>query len=89
MPSPILDTFKDAKYWFLALPILLVYGTMLLFFDQFLFFAPYFIFYVPASGLANLVLDLILTALTTLVLTVSIRQIVLQRGGAGASKTGA
>jgi hypothetical protein len=89
MPSPILDTFKDPKYWFLAVPILAVYGVMLLFFDQFLFFAPYFIFYVPKNGTINLILDLILTTFTGLVLTVSVRQIALQRGGGGASKTGA
>jgi hypothetical protein len=89
MPSPILDTFKDAKYWFLAIPILAAYGVMLLFFDQFLFFAPYFIFYVPQTGEINLILDVILTTLTPVVVTVSIRQILLQRGGGGASKTGA
>jgi hypothetical protein len=61
---------------------------MLVFFDQFLFFSPYFVFYLPLSGLENFILDLILTVLTTLVLTVSIRQIVLQRGSGGASKTG-
>ena len=89
MTSPIADTFKDFKYILLAAPILVVYGVMLLYFDQFLFFAPYFIFYVPSSGIENLLLDLVLTILTTLVLTVSIRQILLQRGGGKTSKTGA
>jgi hypothetical protein len=60
---------------------------MLLFFDQFLFFAPYFVVYVPPSDVVNFVLDLALTILTTLVLTVSIRQLLLQRGGG--SRTGA
>lgn len=83
-----MDTFRDAKYGLLTAPILVAYGVMLLFFDQFLFFTPYFTFYVPPTGIGNLVLDLILTALTTVVLTVSIRQILLQRGGGGASKTG-
>ena len=88
MPSPILNTFRDAKYTALAAPILVAYGVMLLFFDQFLFFSPYFVFYVPATGVENLILDLTLTFLTTIVLTVSIRQILLQRGGGGPSKTG-
>jgi hypothetical protein len=88
MPSPILDTFRDAKYALLAVPILVAYGVMLVFFDQFLFFSPYLIFYVSDSGLGNLALDLVLTVLTTLVLTVSIRQILLQRGAGGTSKTG-
>ena len=89
MVSPIFDTFKDAKYVVLAIPILVGYGLMLLFFDQFLFFTPFFTFYVPPSGIVNLVFDLILTALTTTVLTVSVRQILLQRVAGGASKAGA
>jgi hypothetical protein len=88
MTSPIVDTFRDVKYSLLAAPILVAYGIMLLFFDQFLFFAPYFVFYVPPSDIVNLVLDLALTILTTLVLTVSVRQLLLQRGGGG-SRTGA
>jgi uncharacterized membrane protein YkvI len=88
MPSPILDTFKDARYAALSGAILLGYGVMLLFFDQFLFFAPYFTVYVPVSRIANLILDLILTFLTAIVLTVSVRQIFLQRQGGRASKTG-
>ena len=88
MPSPVVDTFRNAKYAILAVPILVAYGVMLLFFDQFLFFAPYFTFYVPSSEAWNLILDILLTALTSLVLTVSIRQMILQRGSGGASKTG-
>src|SRR5208283_4839422 len=88
MTSPILDTFKDAKYVLLGVAIMVGYGIMLLFFDQFLFFAPYFTLYVPTSAYGNLVLDVALTFLTAIVLTVSIRQILLQRQGKGASKTG-
>ena len=86
--SPILDTFQDAKYLLLGVAIMVGYGIMLLFFDQFLFFAPYFTLYVPASAYGSLVLDVALTFLTAIVLTVSIRQIILQRQGKGASKTG-
>ena len=89
MVSPLVDTFKDTKYAVLAVPILIVYGVMLLFFDQFIFFAPYFTFYVPPSGIMNLILDLVLTILTAVVLTVSVRQILLQRGGGKATRTGA
>jgi hypothetical protein len=88
MNSPILDTFKDAKYVILSGAIIVVYGAMLLFFDQFLFFAPYFTLYLPASGYLNVLLDLALTLLTAIVLTVSIRQILLQRQGGNTSKTG-
>jgi hypothetical protein len=88
MASPILDTFKDARYLLLSAVIMAGYGTMLLFFDSFLFFAPYFTFYVSASAYASLLLDLLLTFLTAIVLTVSIRQISLQRQGGSASKTG-
>jgi len=88
MPSPILDTFKDAKYLLLGVAIMVCYGIMLLFFDQFLFFSPYFTLYVQSSSYASLVLDLALTFLTTIVLTVSIGQIILQKQGGNASKTG-
>ena len=88
MPSPILDTFKDGKYLLFGVAIVVCYGIMLLFFDQFLFFVPYFTFYVPSSSYASLFLDLALTFLTAIVLTVSIRQIILQRQGGSASKTG-
>jgi len=75
------DTFRDGRYVLLALPILIAYGLMLLFLDQFLFFTPYFTFYIPPSGTVNFIIDLILTILTTMVLTVSVRQLRLQRGG--------
>ncbi|MFI5450449.1 MAG: hypothetical protein ACHQ03_11870 [Candidatus Bathyarchaeia archaeon] len=88
MTSPIVDAFKDAKYALLSVVIVVCYGTMLLFFDSFLFFSPYFTFYVSASGYASLILDLLLTFLTAIVLTVSIRQISLQRQGGSASKVG-
>ncbi len=88
MASPILDTFKDARYVLLSLVIMVGYGTMLLFFDSFLFFVPYFTFYVSTSAYASLLLDLLLTFLTAIVLAVSIRQISLQRQGGSASKTG-
>ncbi len=89
MASPIVDSFKDLKYCVLAALIILGYGILLLFFDQFLFFSPYFVFYVPQSGIGNFVLDIVLTIFTALVLTVSARQILLQRGSGGPSKTGA
>jgi hypothetical protein len=88
MTSPILDTFKTAKYLLLSIPIMVCYGIMLLSFDQFLFFAPYLTLYVPSSAYPSLVLDLALTFLTAIVLTVSIGQILLQRQGGSASKTG-
>jgi len=88
MNSPILDTFKDAKYVLLSMVIMVGYGIQLLFFDSFLFFSPYFTFYVSASAKANFLLDLLLTFLTTVVLAVSIRQISFQRQGGSASKTG-
>jgi len=92
MTSPILDTFKDARYVLLSVMIMAGYGTMLLFFDSFLFFSPYVTFYVSASAsasaYASLILDLLLTFFTAIVLTVSIRQISLQRQGGSASKTG-
>jgi len=89
LPSPTVDTFKDVRYLCVAVTILFAYGIMLLFLDQFLFFTPYFTFYVPPSEALNFSLDLILAILTSIVLTVSVRQINLQRGSGGATRAGA
>jgi len=89
LSSPIADTFKDIRYLLVAAPILVAYGITLLFFDQFLFFAPYFTLYVPPTEALNLILDLLLTVLTTIVLAVSVRLIILQRGTAATTRTGA
>ena len=83
-----MDTFKDEKYHLLAVMIMAVYGFMLLFFDSFLFLSPYFTLYIPLSKASNFVLDLILTALTAVVLTASVRQLLLQRGSRGVSGAG-
>jgi uncharacterized membrane protein HdeD (DUF308 family) len=43
--------------------------------DQFLFIAPYPVFYVPGTAFAILALDMLLAALTGIVLVVSLRQV--------------
>ncbi len=88
MNYPILDAFTDARYILFGLAITVGYGIMLLFFDQFLFFSPYFTLYVPSSAYANFLFDLLLTFLTAIVITVSMRQISFRGQSANASKTG-
>jgi hypothetical protein len=54
--------------------VVVSYGLLLMFIDQFLFVAPYLVFYVPPTGLAILALDMLLSILTGIVLVVSLKQ---------------
>ena len=87
MASAVLDTFRESKYILIAGTVAVLYGTLLFFLDQFVFFTPYLTFYIPSDEVPNFVLDLFLTFLTAVVLTVSVRQIQLQRHG-GNTKVG-
>lgn len=75
MSLQILQTLRGSAYIGITVLIGVCYGTMLLFFDQFIFFAPYFTLYIPSSSLVTLALDLILSALTAIVMVVSIKQV--------------
>ena len=55
--------------------VVVSYGLLLMFIDQFLFIAPYFVFYVPLTDLAILALDMLLSILTGIVLVVSLQQV--------------
>lgn len=55
--------------------VIVSYGLLLMFIDQFLFIAPYFVFYVPLTDLAILALDMLLSTLTGIVLVVSLQQV--------------
>jgi hypothetical protein len=55
--------------------VVVSYGLLLMFIDQFLFIAPYFVFYVPLTNLGILVLDMLLSILTGIVLVVSLQQV--------------
>jgi hypothetical protein len=55
--------------------VVVSYGLLLMFADQFLFIAPYFVFYVPLTNLGILVLDMLLSILTGIVLVVSLQQV--------------
>jgi hypothetical protein len=55
--------------------VVVFYGLLLVFVDQFLFIAPYLVFYVPPTGLTTLVLDILLSILTGIVLVVSLQQV--------------
>jgi len=55
--------------------VVVSYGLLLMFIDQFLFIAPYFVFYVPPRDLTILALDILLSILTGIVLVVSLHQV--------------
>jgi len=55
--------------------VIMSYGLLLMFIDQFLFIAPYLVFYLPPTNLAILALDLLLSTLTGIVLVVSLQQV--------------
>ncbi len=55
---------------------------MLLYFDEFLFVAPYFTFYLPADRVATFVLDATVSALSGVVLSLSVYQVNVVHNGA-------
>lgn len=58
----------------LAILISSSFAVVLLYFDEFLFVAPYFTFYLPADRVATFVLDATVSALSGVVLSLSVYQ---------------
>src|SRR3989449_5941308 len=75
MSPQVLDALRRPVYASGALGISAVFGILFLYLDQFLFLAPYFIFFVPSEGLGLFALDLLLSALSGIVIAFSVFQI--------------
>src|SRR3989449_11340209 len=75
MSPQVLDALRRPVYASAALGISAVFGILFLYLNQFLFFAPYFIFVVPSEGLGLFALDVLLSALSGIVIALSIFQI--------------
>jgi len=75
MSPQVLDALRRPVYASAALGISAVFGTLFLYLNQFLFFAPYFVFFVPSEGLELFTLDVVLSALSGVVIALSIFQI--------------
>lgn len=75
MSIQIVDALRRPPYALAALAISIVFGSLLLYSNQLLFFSPYFIFYVPPDGFGFLALDVLLSALSGVVIALSIFQI--------------
>lgn len=89
MSLQILQTFKNPAYVLMTVFIVSAYGLILFYFDQFVFFSPYLVAYMPPTGLATVFVDMALSFLTGMVLTVSIYVTRFNSGKAnGAAKTG-
>ena len=75
MSLQVLEALRRPVYASAALGISAVFGILFLYLNQFLFFAPYFIFFVPAEGAGLFALDVLLSALSGVVIALSIFQI--------------
>ncbi len=75
MSLQILGVLRRPPYFSAALGVSVLFGALFLYFNQFLFFAPYFIFYVTPDGFGLLALNLLLSALSGVVITLSIFQL--------------
>src|SRR2546428_1287442 len=75
MSPQVLDALRRPVYASAALGISAVFGILFLYLNQFLFFAPYFIFFVPSEGLGLFALDVLLSALSGVVISLSVFQI--------------
>ena len=71
----VLEALRRPVYASAALGISAVFGTLFQYLNQFLFFAPYFVFFVPSEGLELFTLDVVLSALSGVVIALSIFQI--------------
>jgi len=71
----VLDALRRPTYASVALGISVVFGILFLYLNQFLFFAPYFIFFVPPEGAGLFALDVLLSALSGVVIALSVFQI--------------
>ncbi|TLY17849.1 MAG: hypothetical protein E6K86_00765 [Thaumarchaeota archaeon] len=75
MSLQVLDALRRPVYASGALGISAVFGILFLYLNQFLFLAPYFIFFVPSEGLGLFALDVLLSALSGVVIALSVFQI--------------
>ncbi len=55
--------------------VALLFGTMFLYFDEFFFVKPYFVVYIPLDRLSILMLDVLISVLSGVVLTLSVYEI--------------
>ena len=75
-----LQVFRDKpKYLVFGLAMAMCLSTAFLYFDYFLFFQPLLIFYIPPNGFWLLFIDLILSVLSGLVVSLSVYQLLSQR----------
>src|SRR5437667_5048775 len=75
MSPQVLDALRRPVYASAALGISAVFGILFLYLNQFLFFAPYFIFFVPPEAGGLFALDVLLSALSGVVIALSVFQI--------------
>jgi hypothetical protein len=75
MTFQIAEILKKPAYAVFATAIALLFAVLYLFFDQFLFFAPYLVFYLESARIGYLALDLIISALSGILLSLSLFQL--------------
>jgi hypothetical protein len=75
MSLQIFELLRRPPYAAAALGIASAFGAMFLYFNEFLFVAPYFVLSVPASGIGLFALDILLSALSGVVMALSTYQL--------------
>src|SRR2546426_11881920 len=75
MSLQVLEALRRPAYALAALGMATAFGIFFLYFNQFLFFAPYFVFFVPSEGAGLFALDVLLSALSGVVIALSVFQI--------------
>jgi hypothetical protein len=79
MASQISYVLSRPYYLLTTVIISIAYGVLLLQSNHFLFFAPYFVVFVPSEAVQTFLLDITLSIVTSIVLSLSIHQIILRR----------
>ena len=75
------------KYALLAIAIGTVLAINFLYFDYYIFFQPYLVFYIPPHGIWLLCLDIALSALSGLVIGLSVYQFASRSKGTRSGQT--
>lgn len=75
MSIQVFLVLRSPAYALTAFAIAAVFGTTLLYFNEFLFFAPYLTLFVPPEGVGMLLLDLAISASSGITIVISFFQI--------------
>jgi hypothetical protein len=88
MSFQVFQVLRNPAYSLATVAIAIIFGVLLVYFNEFLFFTPYLVFYVPAEGYLMLGLDVATAILSGVVIAISAYQIKNLRKGANQARGG-